>query len=339
MTWREQISGAGQQEGPETVERKGWAVEPEEPRAPHGRQGSDRDEAADLPAFDFAAAWGGPLPLVRDHRGHPNDLGGDLDHEHDGERVHTPRSTDDLPSGATSDAVGEVFEVEDTSWLLVPPPVRAATSLKHLPDLPAGTAVALRHPGGGFLLDLVLTKSSTQVRATSDPAEQGHEPQEARHALVTSEAHWAVHRYLRDCTWYQRWAPARDLFVYSDLPPSAATAGPGGSTASDRTDGRAGGGAVRRNWAQELDRDPSLPPTQRPAPARESGSLLGRRLRFQAKPGDWQWVIASSEPYSDEHGAIVVRVVSITTWHLWHAHSFDNDGAVLTLPLERAWVY
>ncbi len=328
MTWREQTSGPGQQEGPEAVERKGWAVEPEEPRPPQGHQGPGRDEAADLPAFDFAAAWGEPLPLVRDHREHrghpddPDDLDVDLDHEHDGERV-----------------VGEVFEVEDTSWLLVPPPVRAATSLEHLPDLPAGTSVALRHPRGGFLLDLVLTKSTTQVRTTSDPADQDHESQESRHALVTSEAHWAVHRYLSDCTWYQRWAPARDLFVYNDLPPSADTTGLGATTVNDRADGRAGGATVRRNWAQELDRDPTLPPTQRPAPAREAGSLLGRRLRFQARPGDWQWVIASSEPYSDEHGAIVVRVVSITTWHLWHAHSFDNDGAVLTLPLERAWVY
>ena len=332
MTQREQINRPRRQEsrheGPEAVERKGWAVESDEPRPPHDGRDHDRDESGEHPAFDFAVAWGEPLPLVRDHR---DDLGVDLDDPKDGEQygenARLWQSIDEMPSGAARDVAGEVFEVEDTSWLLVPPPVRAATSLEYLPDLPAGTSVALRHPGGGFLPDLVLTKSSTQVRTTSEPADQGDEPKESRHALVTSEAHWAVHRYLRDCTWYQRWAPAQDLFVYSDLPPSSMTASPAGSGASDR------------NWARELDRDPSLPPAQRPVPAREAGSLLGRRLRFQAKPGDWQWVIASSEPYSDAHGEIVLRVVSITTWHLWHAHSFDNSSAVLTLPLERAWVY
>lgn len=93
------------------------------------------------------------------------------------------------------------------------------------------------------------------------------------------------------------------------------------------------------SWFSRVRDDAGEPPhVMRPRPARELPSLSGRTVRVPSRSGGWMWMVAVSEPVSED-GEICVPLCSRGDyWQAVYLREPRRDWLHL-VPLHRVWTY
>lgn len=90
-----------------------------------------------------------------------------------------------------------------------------------------------------------------------------------------------------------QWWPLDRMWIHRDAAPPAGE--PPESSADE----------PEQSWLDRVRPDATAPPAPHAVPAREAGSLTGRRLRVRNAAGEWFWFVGVSEPH-DVDGDICV---------------------------------